>query len=282
MINFDEPNDPSSYFHRIGRTARFGRYGASFLFLTPERSKLFLQSRDFVFKIQELKGVEDLHAHVENINQLISKNVELLEKKDPDANPFERTKLQERVYLGGDSIIGTHWTDKQVQNFNEENFKYFDPNAAEMMIEPVEGEEEELLDSQEEEGDQVDEKMSDAHSPRIQVQISIQEVDGNTALPSISPVNHMLEENLRSEPSILISGQKQGGRRSDLMLGKREPLQADPSQHSLLTFEEFSELCDLLQQQPRLVRVLRLFQKHTGTDIQTLRLHQQLLTHSIH
>jgi superfamily II DNA/RNA helicase len=34
VINFDMPTTVETYLHRIGRTGRFGRYGASILFLT--------------------------------------------------------------------------------------------------------------------------------------------------------------------------------------------------------------------------------------------------------
>ncbi len=37
IINYDVPEDPESYVHRIGRTARMGRKGKAFLFVTPEQ-----------------------------------------------------------------------------------------------------------------------------------------------------------------------------------------------------------------------------------------------------
>lgn len=38
VINFDIPNDPESYVHRIGRTARAGRSGKAILFVTPREA----------------------------------------------------------------------------------------------------------------------------------------------------------------------------------------------------------------------------------------------------
>ncbi|MBI3244403.1 MAG: DEAD/DEAH box helicase [Chloroflexi bacterium] len=38
VINFDIPNDPESYVHRIGRTARAGRAGKAILFVTPREA----------------------------------------------------------------------------------------------------------------------------------------------------------------------------------------------------------------------------------------------------
>jgi ATP-dependent RNA helicase DeaD len=40
VINFDIPNDPESYVHRIGRTARAGRTGKAILFVTPRQIRM--------------------------------------------------------------------------------------------------------------------------------------------------------------------------------------------------------------------------------------------------
>ncbi len=39
VLNFDLPNDPADYVHRIGRTARAGREGRAISFATPDQSK---------------------------------------------------------------------------------------------------------------------------------------------------------------------------------------------------------------------------------------------------
>ncbi|USN55343.1 MAG: C-terminal helicase domain-containing protein [Candidatus Peribacteria bacterium] len=36
VINYDVPNDPESYVHRIGRTARAGKSGNALMFVTKE------------------------------------------------------------------------------------------------------------------------------------------------------------------------------------------------------------------------------------------------------
>jgi ATP-dependent RNA helicase DeaD len=40
VINYDIPNDPESYVHRIGRTARAGRAGKALLFVTPREGRM--------------------------------------------------------------------------------------------------------------------------------------------------------------------------------------------------------------------------------------------------
>lgn len=39
IINFDLPDDPESYIHRIGRTGRMGREGIAIAFVTPDQGK---------------------------------------------------------------------------------------------------------------------------------------------------------------------------------------------------------------------------------------------------
>ncbi len=47
VINFDIPNDPESYVHRIGRTARAGRTGKAILFITPRETRLLRAIEQF-------------------------------------------------------------------------------------------------------------------------------------------------------------------------------------------------------------------------------------------
>ncbi|MDP7008765.1 MAG: DEAD/DEAH box helicase [Phycisphaerales bacterium] len=43
VINYDVPEDPEVYVHRIGRTARAGRGGIAWMFVTPEQGQLLTQ-----------------------------------------------------------------------------------------------------------------------------------------------------------------------------------------------------------------------------------------------
>jgi len=51
VINYDVPEDPDIYVHRIGRTARVGRGGVAWMFVTPEQGPLLTQ-------IERLTNVE--------------------------------------------------------------------------------------------------------------------------------------------------------------------------------------------------------------------------------
>ncbi len=43
IINYDAPEDPAAYVHRIGRTARMGKTGYAVTFVTPEEGKLLTE-----------------------------------------------------------------------------------------------------------------------------------------------------------------------------------------------------------------------------------------------
>src|SRR5450759_1837145 len=47
VINFDIPNDPESYVHRIGRTARAGRTGKAISFVTPRETRMLREIERF-------------------------------------------------------------------------------------------------------------------------------------------------------------------------------------------------------------------------------------------
>lgn len=48
VINYDLPEDPEVYVHRIGRTARAGRRGVAWTFVTPTQGKLLSQVEDLI------------------------------------------------------------------------------------------------------------------------------------------------------------------------------------------------------------------------------------------
>lgn len=77
IIQFDPPDDPVKYIHRVGRTARAGRCGNALMFLLPEE-KLFLKYlyddakvvvNEYVFDLSKLK--EGLQ---EQLEKLVSSN----------------------------------------------------------------------------------------------------------------------------------------------------------------------------------------------------------------
>ncbi|MCV7086730.1 DEAD/DEAH box helicase [Mycolicibacter hiberniae] len=65
VVNYDIPNDPEAYVHRIGRTGRAGRSGAALLFVSPrERHLLRLIEKVTRQKLveSELPSIDDVNA----------------------------------------------------------------------------------------------------------------------------------------------------------------------------------------------------------------------------
>jgi len=62
VINYDVPNEPETYFHRIGRTARAGAEGMATSLVTPDRfgefSRILKQTRLPINRLNEARGIE--------------------------------------------------------------------------------------------------------------------------------------------------------------------------------------------------------------------------------
>lgn len=62
VINYDVPNEPETYFHRIGRTARAGAEGKATSLVTPDRfgefSRILKQTKLPINRLNEAKGIE--------------------------------------------------------------------------------------------------------------------------------------------------------------------------------------------------------------------------------
>ena len=59
VVQFDAPQDPAAFVHRVGRTARMGRDGSALLFLSPHESSYveFLRVRHI--HLREVDGLGD-------------------------------------------------------------------------------------------------------------------------------------------------------------------------------------------------------------------------------
>jgi len=85
VVNYDIPNDPESYVHRIGRTGRAGRSGKALLFVQPrERGLLKAIERTIRRPIppMALPSADDLSGH--RIERFIEKLHETIREEDLD------------------------------------------------------------------------------------------------------------------------------------------------------------------------------------------------------
>lgn len=192
-----------------------------------------------------------------------------------DSNPFERAKPQERVYLGGDSLIGTKWTDTAVQNYAEEHFKYFDAAAHAAMlleqpgetagseqVEAAAAEEEEQLDPEDDIDEETAERVLGLQPQQDQPQGKPDVEDEDDAQQTPKP--HIPTAECRDPEQML-------GKR-DSLLRSLENTVLGPSR------EEFGELCHLLFNIRGAREILDSVSTHTGVSLMTPNLYRGLLT----
>jgi ATP-dependent RNA helicase RhlE len=106
VINFDTPNYPENYMHRIGRTGRAEREGEAILFTTESDAEA-------IENIQNLMQMEipilEFPEHVEISNQLIEEErPQIKERNNPNKKPedvgpafHEKSEKNKKVNLGG-------------------------------------------------------------------------------------------------------------------------------------------------------------------------------------
>jgi ATP-dependent RNA helicase DeaD len=63
VFNYDVPEDPENYVHRIGRTGRIGADGVAIAFVTPEQGQCLTNIEAFINKILEEDRLEDFEAY---------------------------------------------------------------------------------------------------------------------------------------------------------------------------------------------------------------------------
>jgi ATP-dependent RNA helicase DeaD len=62
IINYDLPEDPENYVHRIGRTGRMGKDGVAIAFVTPEQGEQLTRIEQFINKQLEAEKIEGFEA----------------------------------------------------------------------------------------------------------------------------------------------------------------------------------------------------------------------------
>jgi ATP-dependent RNA helicase DeaD len=62
VINFDIPDDPENYVHRIGRTARMGKDGIAYTFVTPDQGRELTSIEVFANQVIDCERIEGFEA----------------------------------------------------------------------------------------------------------------------------------------------------------------------------------------------------------------------------
>ena len=64
IINYDLPEDPENYVHRIGRTGRMGKDGIAIAFVTPEQGEQLTDIEKFINQLIEEQRMPNFEAYV--------------------------------------------------------------------------------------------------------------------------------------------------------------------------------------------------------------------------
>jgi ATP-dependent RNA helicase RhlE len=107
VINFELPNEPESYVHRIGRTARAGASGVSLSFCDPEE-RAYLRDIEKITR-QQIPMMEDHPYHLEGLSAHL--NGGDIEKPKTG----RRSGAQSRAIRAGKPKLGNQNTQPQVQ-----------------------------------------------------------------------------------------------------------------------------------------------------------------------
>eukprot|EP01117_Protostelium_nocturnum_P020936 TRINITY_DN977_c0_g1_i2.p1 TRINITY_DN977_c0_g1~~TRINITY_DN977_c0_g1_i2.p1 ORF type:complete len:353 (+),score=86.37 TRINITY_DN977_c0_g1_i2:870-1928(+) len=120
IIQFDPPDDPREYIHRVGRTARAGSTGRALLFLLPEELGFLQYLKKAKVPLNEYEFPKSKIANVQDqLEKLISKNF-YLHKSAKDAY---RAYIQAYASHGLKDIFNAHVLDLQkvAKGFGFEN-----------------------------------------------------------------------------------------------------------------------------------------------------------------
>lgn len=87
VINYNLPENPDDYIHRIGRTARAGAKGETIIFITPSEK----------FKWNKIKKLLNIDIEDEDIGETISNNEKKIKKKFPNkGKPVQSIKKKRK------------------------------------------------------------------------------------------------------------------------------------------------------------------------------------------
>ncbi len=67
IVNYDLPDDPENYVHRIGRTGRMGKDGVAIAFVTPEQGRLLTEIELFINKQLEETKISGFTAYTPRV-----------------------------------------------------------------------------------------------------------------------------------------------------------------------------------------------------------------------
>ncbi|EFA76013.1 putative RNA helicase [Heterostelium album PN500] len=131
VVNIDMPRDYETYFHRIGRTGRFGTYGVSVSFISKdsEQDRNFLHELRVRYNVEllERKDNDEIPEHFYTYQLSNSKESESLESLKLKQQQFkqkqeekEQVKLLKQLKINDDYIQNQQNIDENEEDYNED------------------------------------------------------------------------------------------------------------------------------------------------------------------
>src|SRR5436309_7831226 len=69
VFNYDLPEDPENYVHRIGRTGRIGADGVAIAFVTPEQGQCLTDIEAYINKELDSDGIEGFESYTPRVKE---------------------------------------------------------------------------------------------------------------------------------------------------------------------------------------------------------------------
>jgi ATP-dependent RNA helicase DeaD len=139
VFNYDLPQDEEYYVHRIGRTARAGRTGKSFTFISGK--KQFYSLRDIEryanTKVKYHKVPTARAVEANKVNKFIDDVKEIIKAGELDKQNSIIDKLMEDDYTSFEiaaALVKMHFKDKAESSESFESFKKLDTGSEEGMV----------------------------------------------------------------------------------------------------------------------------------------------------
>ena len=90
IINFDIPEDPEAYVHRIGRTARMGAHGRAFTFVSKDQGDELTKVENLINMVVPKAEIPGWEARPTPADWTDTKPGEIVVQSKPIVNRFER------------------------------------------------------------------------------------------------------------------------------------------------------------------------------------------------
>lgn len=261
VINYDDPYSAEVYFHRIGRTARFRKYGVSFLLMTEEKLSNFTGNKGYQFSITKITSEEELQVISATTNTRLEDKYRQLQAEG-----------REKVYLGSDSMV-QEWRDADIAHCNSAQFKYADVGA---LGDP---DWEDNIDREiveEDDGEKEAEKDDDIdYLPSFGSEEEEEEREDS----EVKVVKQTLAERIVEKKRDFASRRNEN---EDGILGKREVIVNEISEDQLVQYEpmdysKFRRLCDYLAD-PIVSAVAKTAASHCDIDMTFIKMLKEFET----